>query len=249
LHGNAETGSWSSGGDQCGGEGKASVFLFHRCADGSTDEAAMKAENALKKVAAEQESRKLFRVLREKRACGKVHNLPVNGATTLVGSLDDCKLACGSEKRCGMFTYDKDTTKCLFADDTSEDVESDNAMTCYIKTFGGGPVTVRELIAPKEDIPPEVASEQQKVLAPFAGRFEETPSCPETCFGGQGNVRAKMCANPACLSCAANLRTANCEPLSCPETCLGDAGDVKAKSCDDYFCKTTACAAKRTNCK
>jgi hypothetical protein len=209
----------------------------------------MKAEETLKKVAADQEKRKLFNVLREKRACGKVHAVSVNGAQSLVGSLDECKLACGSEKRCAMFTYDESMTRCLFTDDTDEAVKEDSGMTCYIKTFGKGPVTVRELIGPSSETPPEVAKEQQEVLAPFAGRFEHTPSCPETCMGGQGNVRAKMCENPACMSCDANLRTANCQPPVCPETCLGEAGGVKLKSCDDYFCKTPACAAKRSNCK
>jgi hypothetical protein len=208
----------------------------------------VKAEETLKEVAAEQQKRKLFRVLREKRACGKVHDISVNGATTLVGSLDECKLACGSEKRCAMFTYDESVTKCSFGDDTSEDAKSDNALTCYMKTFGGGPVTVRELLVPAKDTPPEVVKEQQKVLEPFAGRFEETPRCPETCLGGQLNVRAKMCENPACMMCDQDLRTANCQPLKCPETCLGGEGNVKVKSCDDYFCKTPACAAKRANC-
>jgi len=249
LHGNAESGSWESGGDQCGGEGKSSVFLFHSCAHGPEEEAKVKAEETLKKVAAEQETRKLFNVLREKQPCGKVHAVSVNGASTLVGSLDECKLACGSEKRCGMFTYDADMGRCLFTDDTDTEVERSPAMTCYIKTFGKGPVTVRELIGPKEDVPPEVEKEQQKVLAPFAGKFDHKPTCPDTCLGGQGNVRARMCKNPACMACAANLRTPNCEPLACPLTCLGGAGNVKVQACDDYFCKTEACADKRQNCK
>jgi hypothetical protein len=248
LHGSSESGSWSSGGDQCGGEGKASVFLLHHCVHGSEDAAEVKAEETLKKVAAEQETRKLFNVFREKRACGKVHSVSVDGASTLVGSLDECKLACGSEKRCAMFTYDESVSRCLFTDDTDDDVKEDSAMTCYIKTFGKGPVTVRELIGPSEDIPPEVKKEQQSVLAPLAGRFEETPSCPDTCMGGQGQVRARMCEHAACMTCAEVLRTANCEPLSCPETCLGESGGVKIKSCDDYFCKTKACSAKRSNC-
>merc|ERR1719353_2005314 len=46
--GNSESGSWSSGGDQCGGEGKASVFLLHHCVHGSKDAAEVKAEDTLK---------------------------------------------------------------------------------------------------------------------------------------------------------------------------------------------------------
>jgi hypothetical protein len=235
-------------GELCGGEGKASVFLLHHCARGMQEEAAVKAEETLKEVAEEQASRKLFNVLREGKACGKVHNVAVNGATTLVGSLDECKLACGSEKRCGMFTYDASVSKCLFADDTSNDGKSDSGLTCYGKTFGKGPVTARELIGPDSELPPEVKEEQQKVLEPFAGKFEKEPSCPETCMGGQANIRAKMCENPACMTCAPNLREANCKPLKCPETCLGEAGGVKMKSCDDYFCKIPACEDKRTEC-
>merc|ERR1719235_1758257 len=33
-----------TGGDQCGGEGKASVFLLHHCVHGTEDQAAVKAE-------------------------------------------------------------------------------------------------------------------------------------------------------------------------------------------------------------
>lgn len=243
------SGSWSSGGDQCGGSGKASVFLLHHCVHGSEDAAEVKAEETLKKVAAEQETRKLFNIFREKRACGKVHEVSVNGAKSLVGSLDECKLACGSEKRCGMFTYDEAMTRCLFTDDTDNEVKEESTMTCYIKTFGKGPVTVRELVGPSSETPPEVKEEQQEVLAPLAGKFEYTPTCPETCMGGMGKVRVKMCENPACMACAEDLRTPNCEPLACPQTCLGEAGGVKIKSCDDYFCKTPACADKRSNCK
>lgn len=232
-------------GEECGGEGKASVFLMHHCAHGSEDEKMVKAETNLKKVAAEQEKRKLFNVFREGRACGEMHNVAVDGKTTLVGSLDECKLACGSEKRCAMFTYDSSMKRCLFTDDTDESVKEDSGMTCYIKSFGKGPVTVRELVGPSEDIPDEVKEKQQSALGGFGGDFKEEPSCPDTCLGGQANIRASMCENAACLTCPENLRSANCKPLTCPETCLGSEGNVKIASCDDWFCKTEACEPLR----
>jgi hypothetical protein len=242
----------------CGGPGPqtASVYLMHFCAHTAVDLEAAKNESALKAAGADQANRKLFQVLRAGQPCSRVHKVQAGSpkAETLVGSLDECKLACGAEVNCAMFTYDTDMSRCLFTNSLGiKEVANDTAKTCYGKIFGKPAVTVEELAHPDifapEDVPEEASKEMVAAAAGFAGKIEKEPSCPEICLGGQANIRAKMCENPACLTCTPSLREANCKPLKCPETCLGEAGGVKLTSCNDYFCKIPACEDKRANCK
>ena len=85
----------------CGGPGPqtASVYLMHFCAHTAMDLEASKNESSLKAAGADQANRKLFQVLRAGQPCSRVHKVQAGSpkAETLVGSLDECKLACGAE--------------------------------------------------------------------------------------------------------------------------------------------------------
>jgi hypothetical protein len=131
----------------CGRPGAASVYLMHFCAKTTEDIEAAKNESTLKDAAQDQANRKLFAVLREGQSCSGTHTITAGTpkAETLVGSLDECKLACGAEVNCAMFTYEEDTSRCLFTDAIGPGAKNATGTTCWGKLFGKGPVTLDEL--------------------------------------------------------------------------------------------------------
>jgi hypothetical protein len=155
----------------CGGPGAASVYLMHFCAHTTADVEAARNESTLKDAATDQANRKLFHVLREAQACSAVHTVKAGRpkAETLVGSLDECKLACGAEVSCAMFTYEKDMSRCLFTDALGGQAGNDTTKTCWAKIFGKPRVTVDELANPPADVPEAAAEEMVTAAAGFAG--------------------------------------------------------------------------------
>jgi len=60
----------------------------------------------------------------------------------------------------------------------------------------------------------------------LAGKSAEpVNTCPDTCLGGAGNVRVKMCSSCKCSGCAKELWNENCKATVRPEPCPEDAGD------------------------
>merc|ERR1719420_1364083 len=156
----------------CGRPGAASVYLMHFCAHATADLEALRNESTLKAAAADQANRKLFHVLREAQACSAAHTVKAGSpkAETLVGSLDECKLACGAEVSCAMFTYETDMSRCLFTDALgSSEGGNDTTKTCWGKIFGKPRVTVDELAKPPEDVPEAAANEMVSASAGFVG--------------------------------------------------------------------------------
>jgi hypothetical protein len=153
----------------CGRPGAASVYLMHFCAHSTADVEAARNESTLKAAAADQANRKLFHVLRKSQACSTVHSVKAGTpkAGTLVGSLDECKLACGAEVNCAMFTYEDDMSRCLFTDALGGEGGNDTSKTCWGKIFGKPRVTVDELAKPPEDVPAAAAEEMVAAAAGF----------------------------------------------------------------------------------
>jgi len=164
-------GALSSESAGCGRPGAASVYLMHFCAQTAADLEAARNESALEAAAADQSNRKLFAVLRKAQSCSTVHTVKAGKpkAETLVGSLDECKLACGAEVNCAMFTYEDDTSRCLFADSLGAEAKNDTTKTCWGKIFGKGPVTLDELLHPPADVPQEAAEEMTAAAVGFGG--------------------------------------------------------------------------------
>jgi hypothetical protein len=168
----------------CGGPSAASMYLMHHCTVTAEDVEAVKNETVLKEVVREQENRKNFREARTGRACSKAHSVKAGPekAETLVGSVDECKQACGEEVMCAMFTYDEGMQRCLFSDAMDNSAERDGKFTCWAKNFGKGPVNIKELLSPAPDVPAERAEAMSEAAQPFVERV------PEGATGTSGGV-------------------------------------------------------------
>mmetsp|Transcript_63044 Transcript_63044/g.138683 ORF Transcript_63044/g.138683 Transcript_63044/m.138683 type:complete len:263 (+) Transcript_63044:70-858(+) len=118
-----------SSAEKCGGISAASAFIMYECSESTPDELNM-TEKVLSSYA-----------VRSGETCGQSagNSMKVNGAATLVGSVDDCKIACWNGNggmQCQGFTYDEDTSKCKFHYDVDDgDVAMGETTACYFKVF------------------------------------------------------------------------------------------------------------------
>ena len=127
----------AGGGEDCGGPVQSSVFIMYHCVKNAEDAAAVKAEQKADDTAAKEEVLRSYTVL-PGQTCGQGHgadNVKVAGAETLVGSPDDCKLACGDEINCGGFTYEEDVGRCIFHGDVHAGERAPiDTSACFTKT-------------------------------------------------------------------------------------------------------------------
>lgn len=116
----------------CGGIDATNVFVMFDCTEATDQE---RAEELASKNAELISSYGSF----TEQTCGGAegNNAEINRADTLIGSVDDCKLACwqgtGAET-CHGFTYDEDQTRCSFHKDVLDGpVQTKVRTTCYFK--------------------------------------------------------------------------------------------------------------------
>merc|ERR1719235_98374 len=116
----------------CGGVDTASVYVMFDCTPPTQEE--------IQKEAAEKQGAILSAYAQFKQqTCGqaKENILKVNGAATLVGSVEDCKTACfkgGNSMQCHGFTFEKDVSKCTFHFDVLDgEVKKKKSASCFWK--------------------------------------------------------------------------------------------------------------------
>jgi hypothetical protein len=127
----------SGGGKGCGGpDKKANVYVMYNCPKTPEEKSAVKAEAAANEHARIDDLKRSY-VLRAGQSCGQGNPVRVQGRTTFVGEVDDCKISCGEELECGGFTYEEMLTRCSFFGDTSAGAkESGNLYECWVKSPG-----------------------------------------------------------------------------------------------------------------
>lgn len=116
--------------ETCGGVDAANVFVMIDCTPPTPAEIAADANST---KAAIMNSYAEFKG----QTCGQgsKNNLEVNGKETLVGSVEECKIACSKgSMQCHGFTYDQRATKCSFHTDVLDGaVSKDKAFGCFFK--------------------------------------------------------------------------------------------------------------------
>lgn len=126
------------GGSGCGGIGEANIYLMHFCVHDEQDAANVAIEEQQRADAARAASLAAFQPSREGQACSVGTALvKVNGKETFVGSIDECKMECGSSLSCSMFTYDESMSKCTFDQDEDANGNREDTLTCYTKRAPG----------------------------------------------------------------------------------------------------------------
>jgi len=125
----------AGGGEGCGGPSLANVYIMYHCINNAEDQAAVDAEDA-EKAAADRAKTIAGYIGMPEEACGQGDPVNVNAAETLVGSLDDCKLACGDSIECGGFTWEESMTRCVFHGDVDAGPREDaTGSTCFSKSM------------------------------------------------------------------------------------------------------------------
>eukprot|EP00451_Oxyrrhis_marina_P003474 CAMPEP_0204273922 /NCGR_PEP_ID=MMETSP0468-20130131/24653_1 /ASSEMBLY_ACC=CAM_ASM_000383 /TAXON_ID=2969 /ORGANISM="Oxyrrhis marina" /LENGTH=254 /DNA_ID=CAMNT_0051250049 /DNA_START=27 /DNA_END=791 /DNA_ORIENTATION=+ len=125
--------------ETCGGEAAANVYRMIECVHGVEGEKRKQQEEEAYAKAKRQHLLDAF-VLHDGMTCGQDEEakIQVHGSETLVGSEDECKLACWDAYKCGGFTYDRDMSRCIFLFDTlSGERKEGRTNACYTKQVGG----------------------------------------------------------------------------------------------------------------
>lgn len=126
-----------SSADKCGGISAASAFIMYDCSESTLGEPNTTVADERQKVLSSYAARR-------GTTCGQSagNRIKVNGAATLVGSVDECKMACWTGNggmQCAGFTYEEDTDKCTFHYDIEDGNAKKDVMTsttaCYFKVF------------------------------------------------------------------------------------------------------------------
>jgi len=116
----------------CGGIDATNVFVMFDCTEATEEERAAETASQNAELISSYGS---F----TEQTCGGAedNNAEVNREETLIGSVDDCKLACwqgSGAETCHGFTYDEDQTRCSFHKDVLDGpVEQKVRTTCYFK--------------------------------------------------------------------------------------------------------------------
>jgi len=112
---------------------KAAMYLMHHCVRNEEDAAAVATENEAMMAAKAQAVLDRFMESRQGQSCSTEPQVSVNGEKTMVGSVDDCKVACGHEVTCAMFTYDEAMTLCSFGDSMEDNAKEGSKLSCWFK--------------------------------------------------------------------------------------------------------------------
>lgn len=116
----------------CGGSGVATVYTMINC--GSTNPQHLQSERTQKLTS-------LYGMM-QGQSCGQSKNnvLELDGSTKMLGSPDECKLACWDAKgsrRCNGFSYNSIVGRCTFFKDVlNGKVVKKETLTCYFKEMG-----------------------------------------------------------------------------------------------------------------
>jgi hypothetical protein len=118
--------------EHCGGIGVANVYTLMSCDEPKSDHLAMQRAQMLAG---------LYESL-EGQSCGQTKNnaVEIAGSAKLLGTVNDCKLACWDGKGakiCHGFEYDTVVGRCKFVQDVSDGgVKKSPSKTCYFKKIG-----------------------------------------------------------------------------------------------------------------
>lgn len=117
---------------KCGGIDATNVFVMFDCTEATEEERAAETASQNAELISSYGS---F----TEQTCGGAegNNAEVNREETLIGSVEDCKLACwqgSGAETCHGFTYEEDSTRCSFHKDVLDGaVETKVRTTCYFK--------------------------------------------------------------------------------------------------------------------